>query len=229
MILYIETIKIIIVMFKPIYINIISLLLVLTIILYISYEKVNKYTYDKGVYINQVNIPDFIHDNIRNIDKLYIVNDIFTRSIMFIFIVVFLFNKQYKYIIFFIFLWIIANFICFIFFISTTLPDSSKSCKYSKNMVETMKNMGSCNNLGISTHLISIIIILGLFYKYYGHNYWILYILTYIISFLLICISRSHYTKDCVTSSFVGLFIIYEFNNIQKGINFIIGNKFFDL
>ena len=52
MILYIETIKIIIVMFKPIYINIISLLLVLIIILYISYEKVNKYTYDKGVYIN---------------------------------------------------------------------------------------------------------------------------------------------------------------------------------
>ena len=115
MILYIETIKIIIVMFKPIYINIISLLLVLTIILYISYEKVNKYTYDKGVYINQVNIPDFIHDNIRNIDKLYIVNDIFTRSIMFIFIVVFLFNKQYKYIIFLVLLVILSNFICFIF------------------------------------------------------------------------------------------------------------------
>ena len=89
--------------------------------------------------------------------------------------------------------------------------------------------MGSCNNLGISVHFITIIITLGLFYKYYGLKYWVLYTLTYIISFLLICVSRSHYTKDCLTSTFVGLFIIYEFNNIQKGINYIIGNKFFNL
>ena len=89
--------------------------------------------------------------------------------------------------------------------------------------------MGSCNNLGISGHFINILFILGLFYKYYGRKYWILYILIYVTGFFLICISRAHYTIDCLTSTFVGLFIIYEFNNIQKGVNFIIGNKFFDL
>ena len=216
-------------MINYVYINIISLLLVLTIILYISHKKVNKYTYDKGIYINQVNIPDIIHDNIPKIDNLHFMNDNFTKSIIFIFIIFFIINKQYKYIIFFIFLLITANLICFIFFISTTLPDSSKICKYSKNLFENFINMGSCNNLGISVHFITIIITLGLFYKYYGLKYWVLYTLTYIISFLLICVSRSHYTKDCLTSTFVGLFIIYEFNNIQKGINYIIGNKFFNL
>ena len=89
--------------------------------------------------------------------------------------------------------------------------------------------MGSCNNLGISGHFITTMFILGLFYRFYGPKYWILYILTYVIGFLLICVSRNHYTTDCISSTFVGLFIIYEFNNIQKLINFIIGKKFFDL
>jgi hypothetical protein len=216
-------------MIKTIYINIICLLIVLFVTLCIVQTRVNKYTYETGKEINKITIPDIIHDNIPNIDNLYLVNDNFTKSIMFIFALVFIINKQYKYIIFYLLLLILGNFICFIFFISTILPDSSKSCKYSNDMFETIKNMGSCNNLGISAHFISIIIILGLFYKYYGKKYWVLYILTYIISFLLICISRSHYTKDCLTSTFVGLFIIYEFNNIQKGINYIVGNKFFDL
>ena len=82
-------------MINYVYINIISLLLVLTIILYISHKKVNKYTYDKCIYINQVNIPDIIHDNIPKIDNLHFMNDNFTKSIIFIFIIVFIINKQY--------------------------------------------------------------------------------------------------------------------------------------
>lgn len=194
-----------------------------------SSKKVNKYTHEKGINIKKVNIPDIIHDSIPRIYNLDIVSDKFTITIVIIFAVVFLLNGQYKYIIFFALLVILGNFICFIFFISTTLPDSSKICKYSEDIFETMKNMGSCNNLGISGHFINILFILGLFYKYYGRKYWILYILIYVTGFFLICISRAHYTIDCLTSTFVGLFIIYEFNNIQKGINYIIGNKFFDL
>ena len=216
-------------MIKSIYINIICLFLVLFITLYIVQKKVNTYTYETGKKINKIIIPDIIHTSLPKIDNLGAVSDNFTKFIIFIFALVFLFNKQYKYIIFFIFLLITSIFICSIYFVSTTLPDSSKSCKYSEDIFKTIYNMGSCNNLGISCHFLNIIIILGLFYKFYGPKYWILYIVTYIITFLLICVSRNHYTMDCVTSTFVGLFIIYEFNNIQKGINFIIGNKFFDL
>ena len=216
-------------MIKPIYINTICLILVLFVILYIVQNRVNKYTYETGKEINKIIIPDIIHDNIPKITNLGAVSDNFTKFIVFIFAVVFLLNGKYKYIIFFILLVILSNFICFIFYVSTTLPDSSKVCKYSEDTFRAIINMGSCNNLSISGHFISILFTLGLFYKYYGPKYWILYILTYVIGFLLICVSRNHYTIDCLTSTFVGLFIIYEFNNIQKGINFIIGNKFFDL
>lgn len=216
-------------MIKTIYINIISLLLVLTIVLYVTHKKVNKYTYDKGKKINKIIIPDIIHENTPKINNLHILNNIVTSVIVFTFFIFFIFNKQYKYIIFFIFLLILSNFISFIYFISTTLPDSSKICKYSKNTFKAVYNMGSCNNLGISGHLVNIVIILGLFYRFYGRKYWLLYIVTYIIAFFLICISRCHYTIDCITSTFIGLFIIYEFNNIQKGINFIIGKDFFNL
>ena len=216
-------------MIKTIYINIICLFLVLLITLYIVQKRVNKYTYETGKKINKVTIPDIIHTNLPKINNLHVVSDNFTKIIIFIFAVVFLLNGQYKYIIFFVLLVIIGNFICFIYFVSTTLPDSSKICKYSEDTFKTINNMGSCNNVGISGHFINTIFILGLFYRFYGSKYWILYIVTYIITFLLICVSRNHYTIDCITSTFVGLFIIYEFNNIQKGINFIIGKKFFDL
>jgi hypothetical protein len=200
-------------MVKQIYINIICVFLVLFVILYVVHKKVNKYTHEKGININKVNIPDIIHDSIPRIYNLDIVSDNFTITIVIIFVVVFLLNGQYKYIIFLLLLIILGQFICSIFFISTILPDSSKVCKYSED----------------SGHFINILFILGLFYKYYGRKYWIFYILIYVTGFLLICASRNHYTIDCLTSTFVGLFIIYEFNNIQKGVNFIIGNKFFDL
>lgn len=216
-------------MVKHIYINIICVFLVLFVILYVVHKKVNKYTHEKGININKVNIPDIIHDSIPRIYNLDIVSDNFTITIVIIFVVVFLLNGQYKYIIFLLLLIILGQFICSIFFISTILPDSSKVCKYSEDTFKALYNMGSCNNLGISGHFINILFILGLFYKYYGRKYLIFYILIYVTGFLLICASRNHYTIDCLTSTFVGLFIIYEFNNIQKGVNFIIGNKFFDL
>jgi hypothetical protein len=197
--------------------------------LYVVHKKVNKYTYETGKELNKITIPDIVHNNIPKLDNLHVVSDNFTKIIIFIFAVVFLLNGQYKYIIFFLLLVILSNFICFIYFVSTTLPDSSKICKYSEDSFKSLYNMGSCNNLGISGHFITILFILGLYYRYYGPKYWILYTLIYIIGFLLICASRNHYTIDCITSTFVGLFIIYEFNNIQKGVNFIIGNKFFDL
>jgi hypothetical protein len=89
--------------------------------------------------------------------------------------------------------------------------------------------MGSCNNLGISGHFINIVFQLGLIYRYYGSAYWLLYVIAYVLGFTLICASRNHYTIDCITSTFVALFFIYEIDNIQKGLNFILGKKYFNL
>jgi hypothetical protein len=119
--------------------------------------------------------------------------------------------------------------VTYIYFISTTLPDSSKSCVFASNFFTSSMNMGSCNNLGISGHFINIVFQLGLLYRYYGSSYWLLYVIIYLLGFILICTSRNHYTIDCLTSTFVALFFIYEINNIQKGLNYIIGKKYFNL
>jgi hypothetical protein len=190
---------------------------------------VNKYSYEKGRPINKVKIPDIIQGSIPLVRNLDVVSDLFTSLFSFIFIVIFLINGKYQYIILYFFIFLLMRLVTFIYFVSTTLPDSSKKCKYSADFFKTLMNMGSCNNLGISVHFINVVFQLGLICRYYGPKYWLLYFIVYILAFMLICASRNHYTIDCLTSTFVGLFFIYEINNIQKGLNFLVGKKYFNL
>jgi hypothetical protein len=190
---------------------------------------VNKYSYEKGTPINKVKIPDIIQGSIPLVRNLDVVSDLFTSLFSFIFIVIFLINGKYQYIILYFFIFLLMRLVTFIYFVSTTLPDSSKKCKYGADFFKTTMNMGSCNNLGISIHFINVVFQLGLIYRYYGPKYWLLYFIVYILAFMLICASRNHYTIDCLTSTFVGLFFIYEINNIQKGLNYLIGKKYFNL
>ena len=192
-----------------------------------SEKKVNKYSYTNGKSINKVVLPDIIQKNIKTFKNLDVISDLFIMLITSIFIILFIGN--YKYIIFYVFIFIIMRFVTFIYYISTTLPDSSKTCKYGGSFFESALNMGSCNNVGISGHFVNIVFQLGLIYRYYGSSYWLWYLFVYIISFLLICASRNHYTIDCITSTFVALFFIYEIDNFQKLLNYIIGKNYFNI
>lgn len=216
-------------MIKNIYFNVICLFLVIFVICYYSEKIVNKYSYEKGKSINKVVIPDIIQENISNFKNLDVISDLFVCAITSIFFIIFILNGNYKYIIFYFFIFIIMRLVTFIYFVSTTLPDSSKKCKYGSDFFKVATNMGSCNNLGISGHFINIVFQLGLLYRYYGSSYWLWYLIIYMISFILICASRNHYTIDCISSTFVGLFFIYEIDNFQKGLNFILGKKYFNI
>ena len=211
------------------YMNLILLFVVLFIIMYIIESVVNKYAYTKGKPINKVVLPDIIQDNIKKIQHLDVISDLFTSFISFVFLITFVINGKYQYIILYFFVFLLMRLITYIYFVSTTLPDSSKKCKYGSDFFKTTMNMGSCNNLGISGHFINIVFQLGLIYRYYGPKYWLLYFIVYVLAFMLICASRNHYTIDCITSTFVGLFFIYEIDNIQKGLNFVLGKKYFNL
>ena len=211
------------------YINLILLFIVLFIIMYVIESVVNKYSYTKGKPINKVVLPDIIQDNVKKIEHLDVISDLFTSSVSFIFFTIFILNGQYKYIIIFIFIFLIFRFIAYIYFVSTTLPDSSKECKYSSNFFKNALNMGSCNNLGISVHFVSIIIQILLIARYYGSSYWLLYIAIYICGFILISASRSHYTIDCITSTFVALVFNYEIDNIQRLLNYVVGKNYFNI
>jgi hypothetical protein len=190
---------------------------------------VNKYSYEKGKPINKVKIPDIIQENIPIIRNLDVVSDLFTLFFSFVFLIIFIINGKYQYIILYFFVFLLMRLVTYIYFVSTTLPDSSKKCKYGADFFKTLMNMGSCNNLGISVHFINVVFQLGLICRYYGPKYWLLYFIVYILAFMLICASRNHYTIDCLTSTFVGLFFIYEINNIQKGLNYLISEKYFNL
>ena len=214
-------------MIKKIYLNIIFLFIVIFGVCFYSEKIVNKYSYENGKPINKVVLPDIIQKNIKNVKNLDVISDLFIMLITSIFIILFIGN--YKYIIFYVFIFIIMRFVTFIYYISTTLPDSSKTCKYGGSFFESALNMGSCNNVGISGHFVNIVFQLGLIYRYYGSSYWLWYLFVYIISFLLICASRNHYTIDCITSTFVALFFIYEIDNFQKLLNYIIGKNYFNI
>jgi hypothetical protein len=216
-------------MIKNTYFRIIITLLILIGIIFASESFINKYVYERGKPINKVVIPDIIQENTPKIPYLDVISDIFVSFTSFIFFIIFIFNGQYKYLVFYFVIFLLMRLVTYIYFISTTLPDSSKNCVFGSNFLESWKNMGSCNNLGISGHFINIVFQLGLLYRYYGSSYWLLYIITYLLGFMLICASRNHYTIDCLTSTFVGLFFIYEINNIQKGLNYIIGKKYFNI
>jgi hypothetical protein len=211
------------------YTNLILLFVVLFIIMYIIENVVNKYSYTRGKQINKVVLPDIIQDNIKKIDHLDVISDLFTSFFASIFFIIFILNGQYKYIIIFIFIFLIFRFIAYIYFVSTTLPDSSKQCKYSSNFFSNAMNMGSCNNLGISIHFGSIIIQILLIARYYGSRYWLLYIAVYICGFILTCASRNHYTIDCVTTTFVVLVFNYEIDNIQRLLNYVLGKNYFNI
>jgi hypothetical protein len=216
-------------MIQNIYFKIIFSLLVLFIICCFIEKKVNKYSYEKGAPINKVKIPDIIQESVPIVRNLDVVSDLYTSFFMFIFFIIFIINGKYQYIIFYFFVFLLMRLVTYVYFVSTTLPDSSKTCKFGSDFFETAKLMGSCNNLGISGHFINIVFQLGLIYRYYGSAYWLLYVIAYVLGFTLICASRNHYTIDCITSTFVALFFIYEIDNIQKGLNFVLGKKYFNL
>ena len=214
---------------KSIYFKLICLFVLLFVVCCYAEIFVNKYSYEKGKPINKVKIPDIIQESIPIIRNLDVVSDLFVSFFSFVFLMIFVINGKYQYIILYFFVFLLMRLVTYIYFVSTTLPDSSKTCTFGSNFFKAAMNMGSCNNLGISGHFINIVFQLGLLYHYYGSSYWLLYFIIYGLAFVLICASRNHYTIDCITSSFVGLFFIYEIDNIQKGLNFVIGEKYFNL
>ena len=214
---------------KSIYFKLICLFVLLFVVCCSAEIFVNKYSYEKGKPINNVKIPDIIQESIPIIRNLDVVSDLFVSFFSFVFLTIFVINGKYQYICLYFFVFLLMRLVTYIYFVSTTLPDSSKTCTFGSNFFKAAMNMGSCNNLGISGHFINIVFQLGLLYHYYGSAYWLLYSIVYGLAFILICASRNHYTIDCITSTFVGLFFIYEIDNIQKGLNFVLGEKYFIL
>ena len=117
-------------MIKSIYFKIVCLFIILFAVCYFIEKVVNKYAYEKGKSINKVKIPDIIQESIPIVRNLDVVSDLFTTFFLFVFLIIFIINGKYQYIILYFFVFLLMRLVTYIYFVSTTLPDSSKTCKY---------------------------------------------------------------------------------------------------
>jgi hypothetical protein len=84
---------------KSTYFKLLCLFVLLFVVCYSAEIFVNKYSYEKGKPINKVKIPDIIQESIPIIRNLDVVSDLFISLISFVFIIIFVINGKYQYII----------------------------------------------------------------------------------------------------------------------------------
>lgn len=205
--------------------NIHFLLIALFIFIYIylSYV-VDKKVYNSAKHINgTILLPDIIHSKVTSNHKLLQkMVDFITMFVKVSYILYFLWIGNYSLIALYLIILISILILCKIISIITVLPDSKNGeCDYveSKNIFTKFKHLGSCNNLNISGHLLTIGIALYLLSRYQNHKYRAIYIIFYAIMFFLIPASRNHYTIDSVNSTFVLLLIIAYMDTITDTCN----------
>lgn len=198
--------------------------IIIIIIFYLIDSNVYHFLHARGKPINNLTLPDIIHDNFQRLDKK--LADYYTFGLLTLFILFFLFQKNWGYLMLWLFFFVIGRFVTYIYFLATTLPDSSKSCVTSSNIFELTKNAGSCNCLNISGHFLTIIFVIFLFNHYTQNQYWFIFVALYFTGFYLVCATRNHYTVDCVSSTVVALLIITQMKRISKFINYLTHENF---
>lgn len=170
----------------------------------------NKYCYVKGnSYNGKIILSDILHNSFENKPYYGLIGDtIFIMSII-IYAVYFLYHQKYDYIIYFA---IMANIILILnvlYACSTVLPDSKNGqCDFSDTILKTIQNVGTCNDLNMSGHLMITIIAFYTISLYQQHTYLVYYIILFIISFFTITVSRNHYTVDCLNSVFFSILLL---------------------
>ncbi len=177
---------------------------------------VNSRSYYNGKDINYVYIPDIIHNNFVPHKFYKTTADKITSISMIICLTVCIITQKWDLLLFFLALIIILHILHLIIVSATTLPDSSKTCKYSKNLYENVVNMGTCNNLGSSGHLMNLGLSLFILSWVQDHKYWYIYLSLYVVGFFTICASRNHYTLDCIVSTLILIIIVTNSKEILK-------------
>jgi hypothetical protein len=183
----------------------------------------NNYCYAKGKeYNGKIVVSDILHNLFENKPYYGVIGDsIFIGSII-IYVCYFLYYKDYDYLIYFA---IMANIILILnvlYACSTVLPDSKNGdCSFSDGILNTIQNVGTCNDLNMSGHLMITIIAFYTISLYQRHQYLIYYMILFVISFFTIAVSRNHYTVDCLNSVFFSILLLTYRRDLLKWIAFI--------
>jgi hypothetical protein len=187
--------------------NLVILITIETIML-LCYPWILCRAHANGRKLNGDALPDIIHDHVGCNKWFGILADFGVICALAFFAMAVIVTGQLKYVAYFFVYIILAHIIYTAYCISTTLPDSKGgTCSYNNTLNDIFKEMGSCNMLNISGHLLIIGITLFLLSLMQKHQYAPLYMVVYACMFFVIVASRNHYTVDCLTSTVVcGLF-----------------------
>ena len=170
----------------------------------------NKYCYAKGTaYNGKIVLSDMFHNTFSNHPLYGKIGDILFIGSTIVYAVYFLYHQRYDYIFYFILLANVILLINIVYACSTVLPDSKNGdCSYSDTITKTIENVGTCNDLNMSGHLMIIITALYTISLYQGHIYLFYYYIVFIVAFFCITVSRNHYTVDCLNSVFFTILIL---------------------
>lgn len=186
-----------------------------------------KYCSKTGMGINGTyTLPDIIHKKFKQRKAYNRIGN--TLLILFPIIVILytLFTKNINALLFFVSILAFINLFTIIYFVATIPPDSKNGeCRYSMDILDNIRHLGSCNNLNISGHLLTIGFSMYILSYLQGHKYMNIYILMYILSFISISASRNHYTIDCINSTVLLLLLITQKDNIIKMMESITGES----
>lgn len=180
------------------------ILIVVELVILICYKHLLWRVHACGQQINGMVLPDIIHDYIPSHPLFCKIGDGSMIICIAVFFIVIMMTGRLDYLGYAFVYLLIAHIIYTAYTAATTLPDSKGgACSYNVTVVDIFKDLGSCNMLGISGHLLIIGITLFLLSLMQGHVYWPLYVIVYAALFLCIAASCNHYTVDCVSSTVV--------------------------
>jgi hypothetical protein len=188
---------------------------------------VNAYTYKHGRALNgRTELPDLVHMTFPKMERLGRVADAAVVAAVVAYVAVFALSGRGEY------LYLLAaaaslfQGVAYLYFVCTVLPDSRcGECTYSSSLRDTLSNMGSCNDLNISVHLLYIAFTLAVLAAYLGAWFVPFAALGCVASAACITISRNHYTVDCLNSAVVAALVFAHRNLIIDALNALTGHR----
>lgn len=195
-------------------------------LLHLQLLLIRPYLHAYGKKINGAyHLPDIFHDGFSHLPHTTLQKFIeILYNTVFVAFLLFFAWYDYRVILYFFILYFATSLFLTFYHTLTILPDSKDGqCIYAVSLKETTKNRGSCNCLNVSGHLIFFGLMLYLFSRVSNHRYAWAYIVLYAAAFVLICLSRNHYTVDCLTSTLILALLMTYAHTIDRGIHTLSG------
>lgn len=186
----------------------IVVVLLMVLVIFTPYKNIN--CHRRAQHINgSFVLPDIIHDNFQYMYFYSIFADVTIPILFIILLYSSIYYRRLDILLTFVIVFLICSIIKLIYAVATVMPDSKRGhCSYNISFIDQTIGRGSCNDLGISGHMLSILGCLWFLSELSNHRYFVYYLIIAALCFFTISASRNHYTIDCINSVMVFAVVI---------------------